>query len=115
MSLHAALGAILDEGLETVWPRPRRVGARLQHELPRLGFRLLAEEFHRLPQLTSAWLPEGADDATLRKELLTTSRNEVGGGLREFAGRALRTGLMGHSAPHPHLPTLPRTPPALLS
>ena len=106
MSLHAALGAILDEGLETVWARHRRVGARLQHELPRLGFRLLAEEFHRLPQLTSAWLPEGVDDATLRKELLVTSGIEVGGGLGEFAGRAWRIGLMGHSARDRNVTTL---------
>src|SRR5260370_5530766 len=76
MSLHAALGAILDEGLDAVWARHRRVGARLQHTLPRLGFRLLAADRHRLPQLTSAWLPDGADDATLRNELLETSALE---------------------------------------
>jgi alanine-glyoxylate transaminase/serine-glyoxylate transaminase/serine-pyruvate transaminase len=98
MSLHAALGAILDEGLDAVWARHRRVGARLQHALPRLGFRLLAEDRHRLPQLTSVWLPDDADDATLRKELLETYGIEVGGGLGEFAGRAWRIGLMGHSA-----------------
>jgi alanine-glyoxylate transaminase/serine-glyoxylate transaminase/serine-pyruvate transaminase len=98
MSLHAALGAILEEGLDAVWARHRRVGARLQHELPRLGFRLLAEEGRRLPQLTSAGLPDGADDVTLRKELLATWGIEVGGGLGEFAGRAWRIGLMGYSA-----------------
>jgi len=97
-SLHAALGAILDEGLDAVWARHRRVGARLQHELPRLGFALLAEERHRLPELTSAWLPESGDDATLRKELLETYGIEVGAGLGEFAGKAWRIGLMGHSA-----------------
>ena len=98
MSLHAGLGAVLDEGLDAVWARHRRVGARLQHELPRLGFPLLAEDGHRLPQLTSAWLPDGVDDALLRKELLTTYGIEVGGGLGEFAGRAWRVGLLGHSA-----------------
>jgi alanine-glyoxylate transaminase/serine-glyoxylate transaminase/serine-pyruvate transaminase len=106
MSLHAALGAILDEGLDPVWARHRRVGARLQHELPRLGFRLLAEERRRLPQLTSVWLPDGADDATLRKELLETSGIEVGGGIGEFAGRAWRIGLMGHSARDRNVTTL---------
>jgi len=97
-SLHAALGAILDEGLDAVWARHRRVGARLQHELPRLGFSLIAEERHRLPELTSARLPDGADDATLRKELLETYGIEVGAGLGEFAGKAWRIGLMGHAA-----------------
>jgi alanine-glyoxylate transaminase / serine-glyoxylate transaminase / serine-pyruvate transaminase len=98
LSLHAALGAILDEGLEAGWARHRRVGARLQHELPRLGFRLIAEDRHRLPQLTAAWLPDGADDAAIRRELLETSGIEVGGGLGEFAGKAWRVGLLGHSA-----------------
>ncbi|HEV3451081.1 MAG TPA: alanine--glyoxylate aminotransferase family protein [Acidimicrobiia bacterium] len=98
LSLHAALGAVLEEGLDATWARHRRVGARLQHELPRIGFPLLAEERRRLPQLTSAWLPNGADDVTLRKELLETYGIEVGAGLGEFAGRAWRIGLMGHSA-----------------
>jgi alanine-glyoxylate transaminase/serine-glyoxylate transaminase/serine-pyruvate transaminase len=97
-SLHAALGAILDEGLDAVWARHRRVGARLQHELPRLGFELLAEDGHRLPQLTSARLPDGVDDATLRKELLETYSIEVGAGLGEYAGQAWRVGLLGHAA-----------------
>ena len=97
-SLHAALGAVLDEGLENVWARHRAVGTQLQEALPELGFRLLAEEGHRLPELTSAWLPEGADDATLRKALLTEYGIEVGAGLGQFAGQAWRIGLMGHSA-----------------
>ncbi len=97
-SLHAALGALLDEGLEAAWARHRAVGTRLQDELPGLGFRLVVPDGHRLPELTTAWLPDGADDATLRKALLTTYGIEVGGGLGMFAGKAWRIGLMGHSA-----------------
>jgi len=97
-SLHAGLGAVLDEGLDAVWERHRRVGARLHAELPALRFRLAAEKGHQLPELTTAWLPEGADDAALRKSLLETYGIEVGVGLGEFAGKAWRIGLMGHSA-----------------
>ncbi len=97
-SLHAALGALLDEGLEAAWARHRAAGTRLQASLPALGFRLVVPEGHRLPELTTAWLPDGADDATLRKALLTTYGIEVGGGLGKFAGQAWRIGLMGHSA-----------------
>ncbi len=97
-SLHAGLGAVLDEGLEAVWERHRRVGSRLHTELPALGFRLAAERGHQLPELTTTWLPEAADDAALRKALLQTYGIEVGGGLGEFAGKAWRIGLMGHSA-----------------
>ena len=62
-SLHAALGALLDEGLEAAWARHRAVGTRLQRALPELGFRLVVPDGHRLPELTTAWLPDGADDA----------------------------------------------------
>jgi alanine-glyoxylate transaminase/serine-glyoxylate transaminase/serine-pyruvate transaminase len=106
LALHAALGAVLDEGLEAAWARHRAVGTRLQDALPELGFRLVVPEGHRLPELTTAWLPEGADDATLRKELLGTYGIEVGGGLGRFAGQAWRIGLMGHSARERSVTTL---------
>jgi alanine-glyoxylate transaminase/serine-glyoxylate transaminase/serine-pyruvate transaminase len=105
-SLHAALGALLDEGLEHAWARHRAAGERLQRELPELGFRLVVEERHRLPELTTAWLPEGADDAGLRRALLDVYGIEVGGGLGEFAGKAWRIGLMGHSARERSVTTL---------
>jgi alanine-glyoxylate transaminase/serine-glyoxylate transaminase/serine-pyruvate transaminase len=70
----------------------------LHEVLPELNFRLASQQGHRLPQLTTAWLPEGADDAALRKGLLDTYGIEVGGGLGEFAGLAWRIGLMGNSA-----------------
>jgi alanine-glyoxylate transaminase/serine-glyoxylate transaminase/serine-pyruvate transaminase len=98
VSLHGGLGALLDEGLEGAWARHRAAGAQLQAALPELGFSLIAEEGHRLPELTSAMLPEGRDEAALRKALLTTYGIEVGGGLGEFAGKAWRIGLMGHNA-----------------
>ena len=106
MSLHAALGAILDEGLETVWARHRRVGARLQHELPGLGFRLLARGVPPPPPAHLGGAARRVDDATLRKELLATSGIEVGGGLGDFAGKAWRIGLMGHSAHDRNVTTL---------
>jgi alanine-glyoxylate transaminase/serine-glyoxylate transaminase/serine-pyruvate transaminase len=106
MALHAALGAILDEGLEAAWTRHRAAGERLQASLPELGFELVVAPGHRLPQLTTAWLPDGADDAALRRTLLERYGIEVGGGLGAFAGRAWRIGLMGHSARERSVTTL---------
>lgn len=97
-SLHAGLGVVLDEGLDAAWARHRTAGALLQERLPGLGFALLAEDGHRLPQLTSCWLPEGLDDAGARRALLDRFGIEVGGGLGDFAGKAWRIGLMGHTA-----------------
>ena len=106
VALHAGLGAVLDEGLDAAWARHRAVGTRLQDGLLELGWSLIAEEGHRLPQLTSTALPAGRDEAVLRKALLTEYGIEVGGGLGEFAGKAWRIGLMGHSARERSVTTL---------
>jgi len=104
-ALHAGLGVLLEEGLEAAWARHGAVGSSLQEALPELGFRLFAPQ-RRLPQLTSAWLPDGVDDAKIRGELRTRFGIEVGGGLGELAGTGWRIGLMGHSARERSVTTL---------
>jgi alanine-glyoxylate transaminase/serine-glyoxylate transaminase/serine-pyruvate transaminase len=102
-SLHAALGAVLDEGLDEAFARHRACGEALQAGLEDLDFRLFAADGHRLPQLTSVWvplerLPDGMDEAGARRALLDRYGIEVGSGLGEFAGRVWRIGCMGHTA-----------------
>jgi len=97
-ALHAGLGAILDEGLDDVWHRHAECGRLLQEGLQKLGFELFAEEGHRLPELTTAWVPDGVDEAAARRTLLERHGIEIGGGLGEFAGRIWRIGCMGHTA-----------------
>lgn len=97
-ALHEGLRLVLDEGLETRWKRHETLGAELHSALSELGFELLAADGFRLPQLTAAALPEGADDErAMRRRLLDEFGIEVGGGLGAFAGRAWRIGLMGES------------------
>jgi alanine-glyoxylate transaminase/serine-glyoxylate transaminase/serine-pyruvate transaminase len=43
-------------------------------------------------------VPEGADDAGVRKRLLEEYGIEIGAGLGPMAGKAWRIGLMGHGA-----------------
>ena len=97
-ALHAGLGRLLEEGLDTVWKRHADVGEQLQGALPGLKFELIAPDGQRLPQLTAARLPAGVDDAAARNALREEFNIEVGGGLGPFAGQAWRIGLMGHSA-----------------
>ena len=102
-ALHAGLGALLDEGLESSWDRHRACGEALQDGLVERGFTLFAQEGHRLPELTTAWvpaerLPEGCDEAAVRRLLLERYGIEIGGGLGAFAGQVWRIGLMGHTA-----------------
>lgn len=97
-ALHAGLGLVLDEGLEARWARHDRLGRQLQDGLEALGLPLLAQQGHRLPQLTTVGLPDGVDEAAWRRRLLDEHGIEVGGGLGAFAGKAWRIGLMGHTA-----------------
>ena len=102
MALHAGLGALLDEGLEQSWARHAECGRLLHEGLHELGFELFAEDGHRLPELTTVLLPDdlpdGLDDAAIRRRLLHDHGIEIGGGLGEYAGRMWRIGLMGHTA-----------------
>ncbi|MGI9015838.1 MAG: pyridoxal-phosphate-dependent aminotransferase family protein [Euzebya sp.] len=97
-ALNQGLRLVLEEGIENRWARHARLGAMLHQGLEELGLPLLAQEGHRLPQLTTVGLPDGVDEAKLRRQLLDDHGIEVGGGLGDLAGRAWRIGLMGHSA-----------------
>ena len=102
MALHAGLGVLLDEGLEASWARHAMCGAQLGEGLERLGLELVVEPEHRLPQLTTVWvpadLPPGKDEATVRSELLQKYSIEIGSGVGPLAGKVWRIGCMGATA-----------------
>jgi alanine-glyoxylate transaminase/serine-glyoxylate transaminase/serine-pyruvate transaminase len=102
-ALHGGLGAVQDEGLDEVYARHAACGEVLHAGLEERGFELFAAEGHRLPQLTTVWVPQhrlpaGTDEADVRRSLLRRYGIEIGGGLGEFAGRVWRIGCMGHTA-----------------
>jgi alanine-glyoxylate transaminase/serine-glyoxylate transaminase/serine-pyruvate transaminase len=97
-SLHAGLGAVLDEGLDAAIDRHATCGRALHEGLSSMGLELVAPASHRLPELTTVRVPDGVDEASVRKELLETYGIEIGGGLGPFAGNAWRIGCMGHTA-----------------
>lgn len=97
-SLHAALAAVLEEGLESAWARHAECGGALQDGLQKMGLELWAAEGHRLPQLTTVVIPDGVNDASVRSELLNRYGIEIGGGVGPWAGKIWRIGCMGHTA-----------------
>jgi alanine-glyoxylate transaminase/serine-glyoxylate transaminase/serine-pyruvate transaminase len=97
-SLHAALGRILEEGLEHVWTRHAEAGQQLQDGLEAMGLELFAEKGSRLPELTTVRVPEGIDSAGVRKKLLERHGIEIGAGAGQYAATVWRIGLMGHNA-----------------
>ena len=97
-SLHAGLGAVLEEGLEAVWARHAECGRLLHEGLQVLGLQLFAEEGHRLPELTSVVVPDGVDSGKVRAQLLERFSIEIGGGVGPYASTVWRIGVMGHNA-----------------
>jgi alanine-glyoxylate transaminase/serine-glyoxylate transaminase/serine-pyruvate transaminase len=97
-ALHAGLGALLDEGLAASWARHDTCGRLLQDGLESMGLGLVAPATHRLAQLTTVWVPEGTDEAGVRRSLLEDFGIEIGAGVGPLAGRVWRIGCMGHTA-----------------
>lgn len=96
--LHEALVILHEEGLEAAIQRHLRHHRALAAGLEVLGLQFLVDAEHRLPQLNAVHLPEGVDDAAIRRRLLELHGLEIGAGLGAFAGKAWRIGLMGHSS-----------------
>jgi len=97
-ALREALRLIYEEGLEARFARHRRHAALLWEGLEALGLRLVVPPEHRLPTLTTVFIPEGIDEAAVRQRLLTEYNIEIAGGLGALQGRAWRIGLMGYSS-----------------
>jgi len=96
-ALREALRVVIDEGLEARWARHRRVSDAFRAGIRGLGLGLLVPEEYHLPQLTTVMIPDGIDDAMVRKALLADWNIEIGGGLGPFRGKIWRVGLMGAS------------------
>ncbi len=96
--LHEALRLTLEEGLEACIARHQRMARALVAGLEAMGLKLFADPAHRLPSLTTVCVPEGVNDARVRKALLDEFNIEIGGGLGPVAGKIWRIGLMGYSA-----------------
>ena len=67
------------------------------------GLSLLVDEADRLPQLNAVSVPDGVDEAAVRKALLANYGLEIGAGLGALAGKVWRIGLMGTSSTPNHV------------
>ena len=96
--LREALRIIAEEGLEERFARHRLHHHALVAGIEAMGLSMLVSEGERLPMLNAIRIPEGTDDARVRKTLLTDYGIEIGGGLGSLAGKIWRVGLMGYSS-----------------
>mgnify|MGYP003625649962 FL=1 len=96
-ALHESLVVLQHEGLEQAWSRHEHFHQALKQGLEAMGLTLLVDSRYRLPQLNTVQIPEGIDEARVRKHLLQHYSLEIGAGLGTLAGKVWRIGLMGHA------------------
>ena len=97
-ALYEALTMIEEEGLDARWARHERNHRAFVEGLSALGMSLLPPESDRLFTLNTVKIPDGVDDAAVRKLLLEEYSIEIGSGLGPLAGKIWRVGLMGTSS-----------------
>ena len=96
--LHEALVVLHEEGLASSWSRHASNHNALKAGLEAMGLTFVVPETERLPQLNLVSVPEGVDEASVRKQLLQQYNLEIGAGLGSLAGRVWRIGLMGFAS-----------------
>lgn len=97
-ALREALMMVEEEGLPARWARHERHHQMLAAGLADMELSLLPPEGERLWTLNAVRVPEGVDEAAVRKRLLQTYNLEIGAGLGPLAGKVWRIGLMGASS-----------------
>jgi len=97
-ALHEALRLVLQEGLEKRWRRHEQNYLALKAGLKAMGVGIASQEGHQLWQLNAVTVPEGIDEAAVRKRLLSDFNIEVGAGLGPLKGKIWRVGLMGETS-----------------
>jgi alanine-glyoxylate transaminase/serine-glyoxylate transaminase/serine-pyruvate transaminase len=96
----------VEEGLPARFARHARAAQMLWDGLAELGLRLFVPVEDRLATLTTVIVPDGVDDAAIRRQLLEEYNIEIAGGLGALKGKLWRVGLMGYSARPENVVTL---------
>jgi alanine-glyoxylate transaminase/serine-glyoxylate transaminase/serine-pyruvate transaminase len=100
-ALYEALAIVDEEGLDARWARHERNHHALIDALAGLDLSVLPPEGERLWTLNAVRVPDGVDEAVVRKHLLNEFNIEIGAGLGPLAGKIWRVGLMGASSSPP--------------
>ena len=97
-ALHEALRLICEEGLSSRFARHETAHFALVAGLEAMGLRMLVAPEHRPVVVNAVCVPDGVDDAGVRRRLLDEHHIEIAGGLGQFKGRIWRVGVMGEGS-----------------
>jgi aspartate aminotransferase-like enzyme len=95
LALRTALKRILDEGIENVWERHRRMSEACQAGVQALGLELFSSR--PAEGLTAFRVPEGLKDSDIRGRLTKRFGIATVGGQAKLKGKIVRIGHMGYT------------------
>jgi alanine-glyoxylate transaminase/serine-glyoxylate transaminase/serine-pyruvate transaminase len=102
-ALREALMVITEEGIENRWERHRRCNKVFVKSIEAMGLRMHVPQEHRIATLNTVCVPQGVDEAKIRKRLLDGPGIEISGGFGPLAGKVFRIGVMGPLATEENL------------
>src|SRR5689334_23164552 len=105
-ALREALAAIQEEGVEQRFARHLQAHHSFVRRIEAMGLKMHVAAGERLTTLNTPRVPEGVDDAKVRKQLLDEYGIEVAGGLGPLTGKIFRIGVMGPLATESNLDLL---------
>ena len=94
-ALREGLAAIREEGIEQRFARHAAAHASFVRRTEALGLEMHVAPGQRLPTLNTVRVPQGADDAAIRKRLIDEFGIEIAAGFGPLAGKIFRIGVMG--------------------
>ena len=97
-AIREGLRIVFEEGFLARFDRHMLASGALQAGLEGLGLSMFAQAGIRNPTLNTVTVPEGVDEAAVRKSLLDEFNIEIAGGLGLLAGKIWRIGMLGSGA-----------------
>ena len=94
-ALREALAAIQEEGVEQRFTRHLEAHRSFVRRIEAMGLSMHVREGQRLTTLNTPRVPDGVDEAQVRKQLLEDHGIEIAGGFGPLAGKIFRIGVMG--------------------
>jgi alanine-glyoxylate transaminase / serine-glyoxylate transaminase / serine-pyruvate transaminase len=94
-ALRRALSLIDEEGIQARFDRHCRSHMSFVARIERMGLKMHVAAGHRAWTLNTPCIPEGIDDAKVRKRLMDGQGIEILGGFGPLTGKVFRIGLLG--------------------
>jgi len=95
-ALSVALDLMQNEGLDNIFARHARIGAKAREGVESLGLKLVAEGPHASNTVTGVWSPEGIAEGDIRKVMREEYGVVVTGGQGKLEGKIFRIGHLGY-------------------